>query len=163
MFGSATDYLAILGCCSIIFCIICFLKYLSKSASSKIIRDACMIFGYLFALLTIVPSLIFAIPIQLLCKECKQEGYNEAQKKTIEIDEKILKAEVQKSYDNGLEYGMWLANPDVSVLFIEIHWLLESYRGIYEDYKNGTPFSDVKEEYIKPEHFFHEDLPNGNK
>jgi len=159
MFGEFTNYLAILGICSLVFWLICFMKYLSKCSMSKTKQDVYNVLCFVLSVVSLLPSLFFAFPVQLLCKEYERKGYSEGMNKQYEISQSILKSSTRKAYDNGLEYGLSCSNHRANMFYIELHWLFDCYRGMYDDYKEGIPFSDVKDEYTNPDHFFRDDIP----
>ena len=97
-FGSATNILAIIGACAIVFWIICWLILMSKSDFfPHFVQSSSAALAAILAFCTAIPSAILALPIWLNFRKVYDSEYRRG------LHEKFSdsSSQLKKSYDEG--------------------------------------------------------------
>ena len=108
MFGSATNTLALIGVCAIVFWIICWLILMSKSdAFPRFVQNAAAALAAVLAFCSAIPSALLALPIwinfQKTYDEISKREYNRGLGERRSVSASQLDDMYYNGYDRGYE------------------------------------------------------------
>ena len=159
MFGSATNTLALIGACAIVFWIICWLILASKSDFfPHFVQSASAALAAILAFCSAIPSALLALPIWLNYRKTMDQIRREEHDKTKDLYEKLHAKDYQKGYDKG-----WTASQsfyknvypslkdDSRKLMYDYDILLKDYCYLHKLCSSSKEFRDKLEDLSTPE------------